>query len=182
MSLWAWVSTISSKKTRTEVYLFNSWTGLVTNAYYKGFTIDHIQSYARQTLISVGFMHSIGLTHTDLKVKAFECLCLKLFFFDLIMQPENILLVSGEKEMIKIPSKVHCLVNTIRNSTSVSACRYCEPRWSCEHAIKIRGEKLLHSYKRRDKDYRYGWCDMGPRASQLHHKYEAIPSSRSHSR
>jgi len=53
---------------------------------YRGFTIDHIQSFARQILISIGFMHSIGLTHTDLK-------------------PENILLVTSDKETIKISSK-----------------------------------------------------------------------------
>jgi len=33
-----------------------------------GFSIDLLQSFARQILISVGFMHSIKLTHTDLKV------------------------------------------------------------------------------------------------------------------
>jgi len=49
---------------------------------YKGFGIDQIQSFAHQILTSIGFMHSIGLTHTDLK-------------------PENILLVNDEHVPIK---------------------------------------------------------------------------------
>jgi len=59
--------------------------------------LDLIQSFARQILRSIGFMHSIGLTHTDLK-------------------PENILLVDDEVEQVKI-SKNEDETNGYRSST-----------------------------------------------------------------
>jgi dual-specificity kinase len=35
---------------------------------YKGFSLSHIQSIARQSLKALSFLHSHTLTHTDLKV------------------------------------------------------------------------------------------------------------------
>lgn len=36
--------------------------------FFIGFPIDLVQSFLKQTLESIGFLHSNGLTHTDLKV------------------------------------------------------------------------------------------------------------------
>ena len=53
---------------------------------YKGFPISMVQSFFRQILVSIGFMHSIGYTHTDLK-------------------PENILL--EDESYYEVPSNNH---------------------------------------------------------------------------
>lgn len=49
---------------------------------YQPFPFKHIQSFARQLLDSIGFLHANGITHTDLK-------------------PENILLVDDRSELVK---------------------------------------------------------------------------------
>ena len=48
---------------------------------YKGYSLTHIQSIARQSLKALAFLHELGLTHTDLK-------------------PENILLKSDEHDLV----------------------------------------------------------------------------------
>jgi dual-specificity kinase len=48
---------------------------------YKGYSLTHIQSIARQSLKALAFLHDLGLTHTDLK-------------------PENILLKYNDHDLI----------------------------------------------------------------------------------
>lgn len=52
---------------------------------YLAFPASHVQSFARQLIKSVSFLHDLGLIHTDLK-------------------PENILLRSSESNSLDIPS------------------------------------------------------------------------------
>lgn len=40
----------------------------IKNNGYKGFPLTMIQHFAKQTLVALQFLHSINLTHTDLKV------------------------------------------------------------------------------------------------------------------
>jgi serine/threonine protein kinase len=60
-------------KSLFEVIKENGYKGLM----YLGFKMNQIQEFARQILVSIEFMHGLGLTHTDLK-------------------PENVLLKDGE--------------------------------------------------------------------------------------
>ena len=70
-----------------------------------------IQSYAQQLLQGIKFIHSMNLTHTDLKVISIACCCVKtryLFLFSSIfffVQPENILLKFSETRTVNDKSK-----------------------------------------------------------------------------
>lgn len=59
---------------------------VLKNNNYKGFPIHMVRSFFRQILVSVGFLHSIGYTHTDLK-------------------PENVLLEKTKFRKEAYPSK-----------------------------------------------------------------------------
>jgi len=93
---------------------------------YKGFSIELVQSFARQVLISVGFMHSIELTHTDLK-------------------PENILLVNDE--FIEIKPKQNSLVDD-RSSTRSSSeeTKYYKPKYDAIKIIDMGGATYDHDH------------------------------------
>ena len=47
---------------------------------YRGFLITQVQSFAKQMLEAVAFLHSLNLTHTDLKV-SFYFFSLKICFW-----------------------------------------------------------------------------------------------------
>lgn len=51
---------------RGSIFLVFSY--MIENIIILGYSIDLIQSFFKQILTSIGFMHANGLTHTDLKV------------------------------------------------------------------------------------------------------------------
>jgi serine/threonine protein kinase len=73
---------MSSKKINIKAYLKSFFFFKID---FLGFPIYLVQSFLKQTLESIGFMHSRGLTHTDLKV---------------IFEPQNYLI--GKKEQKSI--------------------------------------------------------------------------------